>query len=159
MAQDNKNPSEIPTRRGVYLRNPSAPQKSTAESVAPKKAESTPVRSGSNVAKVNAVRGTESAPTVQSAPKADVRASGKSTASRPAVDNRSGSTVKQASTKQGSAPFKKAPAGKKASPAPRKKTPAELSREKAIADAENTDTKPTYIFENINELYKMIRGK
>lgn len=34
-----------------------------------------------------------------------------------------------------------------------------LSGEGTIADAENTDTKPTYIFENINELYKMIRGK
>ncbi len=33
-----------------------------------------------------------------------------------------------------------------------------LSGEGTIADAENTDTKPTYIFENINELYKKIRG-
>ena len=34
-----------------------------------------------------------------------------------------------------------------------------LSGEGTREDAENTDTKPTYIFENINELYKQIRGK
>lgn len=34
-----------------------------------------------------------------------------------------------------------------------------LSGEGTIEDAEGSDTKPTYIFENINELYKQIRGK
>ncbi len=34
-----------------------------------------------------------------------------------------------------------------------------LSGEGTTTDAESTDTKPTYIFENIKELYKHIRGK